>query len=312
MAGFTKVDVIWLNGKVVGWEDARMHVLAHGLQYGTGVFEGVRSYQTDDGPAVFRLDAHLARLHNSAALYEMEIPYSTEQLTEGTLDVIRRNQLGDAYIRPIAFFDAHSLSVWPQGCPVSVAIAAVPGSKYLASADKGVRVTVSSVRRFDSSVIPTAGKACGQYINSARAVQDALRRGYDEAILLNNRGEVAEGSGENIFLVQNGTLVTNDADACILMGITRDAILEIARSMNLPIVVRPITVEDLTTSDEVFFCGTAVEVTHVGEVDGHVVGDGTAGPLTRRLQQTFQDIVRGRVAQYRQWLTYVPQAVVTE
>src|SRR5581483_7363699 len=211
--GFTPTEKIWFNSKLVNWADAKVHVLAHGLHYGTGVFEGMRCYATSDGPAVFRLDAHLDRFYQSAELYELTIPYTKDQLTEATHELIRANQLESAYLRPIAFFDAATLSVWTKECPVTVAIAGFPTGSYLANADKGVRVTVSTVRKFDNAAIPAWGKACGQYINSVRAVQEAQRKGFDEAILLNAHGEVSEGSGENLFLVKDGRIVTNDRDA---------------------------------------------------------------------------------------------------
>src|SRR5205823_14297376 len=188
------------------------------LQYGTGVFEGMRSYEAPNGAAIFRLDAHMKRFAASAAAYEIPLPFSYDQLCEASLEVIRRNNLLDAYLRPLAFFDSHSFSVWPKDCPVSVAIIAVPGRQYIQGGpERGVRVTISTVRRIDSSTLPPWVKACGHYTNSVRAVQDAMRRGFDEAILLNTTGEVAEGSGANLFVVKNGTLVTNDLDASIVM-----------------------------------------------------------------------------------------------
>ena len=242
--GFTPTEKIWFNGELVPWHEAKVHVLAHGLHYGTGVFEGMRSYKTAGGPAVFRLDAHLRRFYESAAMYEIEIPYSADILAAATLDVVRVNGLEDAYLRPIAFFDVSTLSVWTKDCPVTVAIAGFPFGKYLADSAHGVRVTVSPIRRFDANAIPSTGKACGQYINSVRAVQEAQRRGFDEAILLNSRGEVAEGSGENLFVVKNGVVRTNDAEAGILMGVTRASVLEIAADLGLPTDVGPINVED--------------------------------------------------------------------
>jgi branched-chain amino acid aminotransferase len=284
-------------------------VLAHGLQYGTGVFEGMKSYPTADGPAIFRLDAHLERFYKSAELYDLGIPYSKETLTEASLDVVRANKLEAAYLRPIAFFDAATLSVWTKECPVTVAIAALPTGKYLANADAGVRVTVSPIRKFDNSAMPAWAKACGQYINSARAVNDAQRRGFDEALLLNSQGLVAEGSGENLFVVKDGAIVTNDKDASILMGVTRASILEIARDLGIPTKISPISVEDLMTADELFFTGTAVEVTAIREIDGHVVSGGKPGPVTRRIQDTFNQAVRGQLPQYRHWLAFVRQEV---
>jgi branched-chain amino acid aminotransferase len=305
--GFTPTDTIWFNGTLVPWNDAKVHVLAHGLQYGTGVFEGMKSYPTPDGPAIFRLDAHLERLFKSAELYDIGIPYSQAALADASLDVVRANKLEAAYLRPVAFFDAATLSVWTKECPVTVAIAAVPTGKYLANADEGVRVTISPVRKFDNSAMPAWAKACGQYINSARAVNDAHRRGFDEAILLNSQGMVAEGSGENLFVVHHGGIVTNDKDASILMGITRASVLEIARDLGIEARVAPISVEDLLGADELFFSGTAVEITAVREVDGRAIGDGTPGPVTRRIQDTFNAAVRGQLPQYRKWLSFVRQ-----
>jgi branched-chain amino acid aminotransferase len=309
MAGFTKTDFIWMNGRLVSWNDAQVHVTAHALQYGTGVFEGMRSYDTPEGPAIFRLDAHIRRFIESAKFYELEIPFSLDELSAASLDVIRRNGLENAYLRPLAFFDSHSFSVWPKDCPVSVAIIAVPGRAYIQGGpESGVRVTVSTVRRIDSAALPAFVKACGHYTNSVRAVQEAIRRGYDEALLLNTRGDVAEGSGENLFVVKNGSILTNDIDASILLGITRDSVLTIARDLGIPVVVRPISLADVQMADELFFSGTAVEVTPIKEVDGRAYGDGTPGPITRRIQRTFFDAVHGRLPQYRSWLSYVGQA----
>jgi branched-chain amino acid aminotransferase len=307
--GFIKTEKIWFNGRLVNWDEAQVHVLAHGLHYGTGVFEGMRCYPTSDGPAVFRLDAHLERLYKSAELYELPIPYNKETLSDASLELIRANALESAYLRPIAFFDAETLSVWTKDCPVTVAIAAFPTGAYLADAAKGVRVTISSIRKFDNAAIPAWGKACGQYINSVRAVQEAQRRGFDEALLLNSRGEVSEGSGENLFLVKNGEIVTNDRDASILMGVTRSSILEIANDLGIPTRVAPIAVEDVYHADELFFTGTAVEVTPIREVDGQVISDGKPGAITRRIQDTFNAAVRGQLPEYRRWLAFARQEV---
>ena len=307
--GFTATDFIWFNGKLVPWGEAKVHVLAHGLQYGTGVFEGMKSYPTADGPAIFRLDAHLERLYKSAELYDLAIPYSQATLADASLEVVRANRLDASYLRPVAFFDAATLSVWTKECPVTVAIAAVPTGKYLANADAGVRVTVSPVRKFDNSAMPAWAKACGQYINSARAVNDAQRRGFDEALLLNSQGMVAEGSGENLFVVKHGAIVTNDKDASILMGVTRASILEIASDLGIEARVAPISVEDVYGADELFFTGTAVEVTAIREVDGRVIGEGKPGPVTRRIQDTFNQAVRGQLPHYRHWLAFVRQEV---
>ena len=310
--GYTPTDTIWFNGKLVPWADANVHVLAHGLQYGTGVFEGMKSYPTADGPAIFRLDAHLERFYKSAALYDLDIPYSQQTIAEASLEVVRANKLEASYLRPVAFFDAGTLSVWTKECPVTVAIAAVPTGKYLADADNGVRVTVSPIRKFDNSAIPAWAKACGQYINSARAVNEAQKRGFDEALLLNSQGLVAEGSGENLFVVKNGALVTNDKDASILMGVTRASILDIAKDLGIQATVSPISVEDVLGADELFFTGTAVEVTAIREVDGRVMSGGKPGPITRRIQDTYNQAVRGQLPQYRHWLSFVRQLVGKE
>jgi len=305
--GFTTTDSIWFNGTLVPWADAKVHVLAHGLHYGTGVFEGMRCYPTDDGPAVFRLDAHLERMQKSAELYELTLPYSVDALADATLEVIRANRLEAAYIRPIAFFDAATLSVWTRECPVSVAIAAFPTGSYHANAAQGVRVTISSIRKFDNAAIPAWGKACGQYINSVRAVQEAQRRGFDEALLLNSHGQIAEGSGENLFIVKDGALLTNDLDASILMGVTRASIIEIARDLGIAVRVAPMSVEEVLNADELFFSGTAVEVTPIREVDGRTFAGGQIGPVTKRIQDAFNQAVRGQLPQYRRWLAFARQ-----
>jgi branched-chain amino acid aminotransferase len=313
MAGFTTTEFIWMNGELVPWDAAQVHVTAHGLHYGTGVFEGMRSYDTADGPAIFRLDAHMRRFAASAEFYEIALPYTFDQLCAASLDVIRSNGLDNAYIRPIAFFDSRSFSVWPKDCPVSVAIIAVPGKPYIQGGpEHGVRVTVSTVRRIDSSTLPPFVKACGHYTNSVRAVQEAIRRGFDEALLLNAKGDVAEGSGANLFVVKNGTLITNDLDASIVLGITRDSVLQIARDISVPVVIRALTLADLQTADEVFFSGTAVEITPIKDVDGRRIGDGTPGPITQRLQKTFFEAVHGRLPQYRSWLSMAGRAQAAE
>ena len=307
--GFVKTDKIWFDGRLVNWDEANVHILTHCLHYGSGVFEGMRCYATSDGPAVFRLDAHLERFYQSAELYELRIPYRQDALAEATHELIRVNRLESAYLRPIAFFGAATLSVWTTECPVSVAIAGYPTGTYLADAAKGVRVTISSIRKFDNSAIPAWGKACGQYINSVRAVQEAQRRGFDEALLLNSRGEIAEGSGENLFLVKDGAIITNDRDASILMGVTRASVLEIARDLGIETRVAPISVEDVYHADELFFTGTAVEVTAIREVDGHAIGGGKPGPVMSRIQETFNAAVRGQRPEYRRWLSFTRQEV---
>jgi branched-chain amino acid aminotransferase len=308
MPPFTPTRYIWKDGSLVPWDAAQTHVSAHALQYGTGVFEGMRAYDSaESGPAIFRLDDHLRRFAVSAAHYELALPFSFEQLCAAALEVVRANGLSNAYLRPLAFFDSYSFAVWPKDCPVTVAIIAVPGRVYIDGADRGIRVMISSTRRIDASMLPPHVKACGHYTNSVRAVQEAMRKGFDEAILLNIRGDVAEGSGANLFIVKRGGLITNDMDASILPGITRDSVLTIARDLGVPLQVRPLSVADMRDADELFFSGTAVEVMPIRQVDDRVIGDGTPGPVTRRLRAAYQDAVHGREARYHHWLARVAE-----
>jgi branched-chain amino acid aminotransferase len=283
-----------------------VHVLAHGLQYGTGVFEGMKSYPTADGPAIFRLDAHLERFYKSAEVYDLVIPYPIETIADASREVVKANKLEASYLRPVAFFDAATLSVWTAECPVSVAIAAVPTGKYLANADAGVRVTVSPVRKFDNSAIPAWAKACGQYINSARAVNDAQRKGFDEALLLNSQGLVAEGSGENLFVVKDGVISTPGFSADILGGINRASAIQIARDLGYEVVERDIARGELYIADEVFMTGTAAELTPIREIDDRPVGTGEPGEITRVIQREFEDALHGRSERYAEWLDVVP------
>jgi len=305
MAGFTKTDFIWMNGALRPWDEANVHVTAHGLHYGTGVFEGIRSYDTPRGPAIFRLDAHMHRFAASARAYEIDLGYSFDELCSAALEVVHANKLENAYLRPLAVFDSLSFSVWPKDIPVMVTIIAVPGRQYIQGGpDHGCRVTVSTVRRIDNATLPPYVKACGHYTNSVRAVQEAIRRGYDDAILTNNKGDVAEGSGANLFIVKDGTLITNDGSGSIVMGITRDSVLQLAHDLGITVDVRPMSLTDVETADELFFSGTAVEVTPIKEVDGRVIGDGRPGEVTRQLQTTFFDAVHGRLPQYHRWLSW--------
>ena len=309
MAPFNKVDFIWMNGALVPWDQANVHVTAHALQYGTGVFEGMRSYSTPDGAAIFQLEPHLRRLAASASFYELELPYSLEELCAASLETVRANKLNDAYLRPLAFFGSHSFAVWPKDCPVTVTIIAVPGRQYIEGGpEHGARVTVSTVRRIESSTLPPFVKACGHYTNSVRAVQEAMRRGYDDALMTNAKGDVAEGSGANLFVVRNGALITNDLDASIVGGITRGCVIQIAKDLGIDVVIRPISLMDVELAEELFFSGTAVEITPIREVDGRVVSGGKTGPVTKQLQTTFFDAVHGKLSQYKSWLTYLSKS----
>ena len=301
---FDNTQWIWMNGECIPWKDATVHVSAHALHYGSGVFEGIRCYQSADGPAAFRLDAHLERLYASADAYRMQIPFSKEELAQAVCETVSRNGFTDCYVRPICYRGSATLNVHPRNCPVEVAIMVWPWGKYLGdeAAEKGARITVSPWRKFHSEMMPATAKACGQYVNSILAVQDAVNHGFDEALLLNAEGTIAEGSGENIFLVHKGKLLTNGEADSILPGITRDCVLQFARDMGWQVETRSLSVTRLMQSDEVFFTGTAVEIAPVCEVDGRPIGSGKRGPMTQTIQKLFADATSGRNARYRDWL----------
>lgn len=301
---FENVKFIWKNGEIIPWAEATVHVSAHGLHYGSGVFEGIRCYETNSGPAVFRLQEHLERFHASAAAYEFAIPYTSDQLAEGICELIVENDLSSCYIRPIAYRGSGSLGVHPGKCPVETAIMVWPWGAYLGSdgVENGIRVTISPWQKFHSSMMPTTAKACGQYLNSILAVQDAFARGFDEALLLDKNGRLAEGSGENLFVIRNNTLYTNNADDSILMGITRDAAITIARDHGFTVETTTLELSDLLDADEAFFTGTAAEITPIRELDGQLIGNGKRGPITASLQEKFFDAVKGRDARYSRWL----------
>jgi branched-chain amino acid aminotransferase len=302
------VDTIWQDGEFVDWDDAQIHVLTHGLHYGTGVFEGVRCYDTEKGPAIFRWDEHLDRFYQSGKPYDMEIPFSREELTEATLELIRRQGLESCYIRPIAFYGYDSLGVSPRNCPVDVAIAAWPWGAYLGeeAIEQGVDVMVSSWRKHASSQIPTNAKTTGLYVNSLLAGEEARRNGYVEAIVLNKEGQVAEGPGENIFLVRDGEIYTPGLSQSILDGITRQTAITLARELGYTVHDdATISRGELNTADELFFTGTAAEVTPIRKVDNVVIGNGSRGPVTEEIQQAFFDLVERRTDAHEEWFTYV-------
>jgi len=308
---FDRTHWVWRNGEIIRWEDANTHVSSHALHYGTGVFEGVRCYETADGPAVFRLDAHLQRLYDSAKAYGVEIPYTLSDLSEAICDVIQLNEFRSCYVRPLCFYGSGALSVHPGKCPVEVVILTWPWAAYLGAEglERGVRVTISPWQKFSSQMMPTTAKACGQYVNSMLAVRDAVNRGFDEAILLDWEGNIAEGSGENLFLLRNGELLTNDERHSILMGVTRDAVIRIAADLGYPTTVRALGLDDLLNADEAFFTGTAAEVTPIREVDNKVIGNGRRGPVTEQIQKVFFAATSGRDARYRDWLHFVGNPV---
>ena len=302
-----QVDLIWQNGELVAWEDAKVHVLTHGLHYGTGVFEGIRAYDTEHGPAIFRHRDHLARLFKSAELYYMPIPYTPEELRQATHELITANGLSECYIRPIAFRGYGQLGLYPLDCPVEVAIAVWPWGAYLGEDGKkrGIRAKVASWRRISpDSLIPHA-KASGQYLNSVLAKVEASKAGYQEAILLDSRGFVSEGSGENIYIVREGEILTPPQTAGILDGINRKAIIQIARDLGYTVLERDLARAELYLADEVFLTGTAAELCPVREIDDHAIGSGEPGPITTELYRVFDDALHGRDPRYLDWIDVV-------
>ena len=296
-------ELIWHNGEMVAWEDAKIHVLTHGLHYGTAVFEGIRCYETDAGPAVFRHTEHLERLERSAKLYYMELPYSTEQLREATHELIARNGHSSCYIRPIAYRGYGQMGLNPLEAPIDVSIATWPWGAYLGEAGirDGVRAKISSWERISPrSLIPQA-KASGQYLNSVLAKIESVKAGYEEAILLDEHGHVCEGTGENIFVVVGGVIHTPPQTASILDGISRRSVIQIAHDLGYEVLERDIARAELTLADEVFLTGTAAELVPVREIDDHAVGTGRPGEITRAIQTVFQDALHGRVERYREW-----------
>jgi branched-chain amino acid aminotransferase len=296
-----ETEKIWMNGELVDWGDARIHVGAHGLHYGTGVFEGIRCYETERGPMVFRLTDHLKRLENSARLLYMPLGYSVEEVKAATLDLLEANGLPECYIRPIAFFGYGELGVSALQNPVDVVIMSWPWGAYLGeeSLAKGIRAKVSSWQRVGPNVIPHVAKATGVYLNSMLAVTEANRGGYEEAILLTGEGYVADGSGENIFVVKDGKVATPQLSASILPGITRDTVIQIAQDLGYPVEETQLIRSDLYLADEVFMCGTAAEVTPLRSVDDVEIG---VGPITLELQKAYLETVRGRSERWAQWL----------
>ncbi|HXM61532.1 MAG TPA: branched-chain amino acid transaminase [Terriglobales bacterium] len=315
---FEQTQWVWMDGEIVAWNDATVHVSSHALHYGTGVFEGIRCYETEDGPAIFRVDAHLERFRASAEVYGLRIPFPPERLTEAMCVLIRLNGFEGCYIRPICYYGSKSLGLMPDRCPVHVAILVWPwntmhGDEALT---KGVHIGVSRWTKFHSAMMPTTAKACGQYINSILALREAVREGFDEALLLDLNGNLSEGAGENLFLVKDGIVLTNDARHSILMGVTREAVIAITRDLGIPVEVRDLRIEELASADEAFFTGTAAEVTPIRALDGKPIGSGRRGPITEKIQQKFFSAVYGREPAYSNWLHRVPvgiaQAGVTE
>jgi branched-chain amino acid aminotransferase len=298
--------IIWYDGKLVPWRDATTHVLTHSLHYGLAVFEGLRAYKTADGPAIFRLKEHVDRLFNSAHIYLMKIPYDRQTVMDACREVVRQNGLESCYVRPIAFYGSEKMGVSPKGATVHMAIAAWPWGAYLGDdgLEKGIRVKTSSCSRHHVNVTMCRAKYSGTYANSILANQEALEHGYDEALLLDVDGFVAEGAGENLFVIKNGKLYEPELSSA-LIGITRDTLISLARDIGLEVVSRRLTRDDIYIADEAFFTGTAAEVTPIRELDSRVIGEGKRGPITSKLQAMFFDVVNGRSTKYQHWLTRV-------
>jgi branched-chain amino acid aminotransferase len=299
------VAKIWMDGEFVDWWDAKVHILTPTLHYGWGVFEGIRAYETDRGPAVFQHRAHMERLHRSARILQMEVPYSVDELMETTRELIRVNELPGCYIRPLAYLGYGEMGLNPLPSQVAVAIAVWPWGTYLGDEGlkSGVTAKTSSWVRIGTNMIPTGTKACGVYINSSLAKVEALKAGYDEAILLNEHGHVAEGSGENVFAVRDGVLLTPPLAEGVLEGITRQSIIEFARDLDIPFSETTLLRQDLYTADEAFYTGTAAEVVPIRAVDDREIGE--PGPITKQLQDLFFAVVQGKEPRYEHMLDYV-------
>ena len=301
----TKTDKIWMDGEMVAWDDAQIHILTHSLHYGSGVFEGIRAYPTASGAAVFRLREHMTRLHESGALFLLENPYSVEELCDATVELVRVNGLDSGYIRPIVYLGYGEMGLNPLPCTVNVAIAMWPWGAYLGDEGSrhGVRMKISSWRRIDPNVNPVAAKGTGIYANSSLAKVEALKAGYDEAILLNTHGFVAECTGENLFIVKDETLITPPLSSGALDGITRQSVMTIARDLGYQVREENLLRSDLYLAHEAFLTGTAAEIVPIRSVDDRVIGD--PGGITRKIQEIYHATVRGEVEQYKDWLTYV-------
>lgn len=314
MSGLKPSAKIWHNGELIPWDDAHVHVCSHVVHYASAVFEGIRCYKTRNGSAVFRLDDHITRLRRSARIYRMPIEYSAEALGEACLETIRANEMESCYIRPIVFRGYHSLGVNPMPCPVETYIAVWEWGKYLGeeAIEEGVDVMVSSWNRVATNTLPAIAKAAGNYMNAQLIKMEALQNGYSEGIALDARGYVSEGSGENIFVVQDGKLITPPLAASVLPGITRDCIMVLAEELGIEVVEEDIPRESLYIADEVFFSGTAAEITPIRSIDKVTIGLGRRGPVTEKLQEAFFARVEGRVDDAHGWLTPVYAEVGAE
>jgi branched-chain amino acid aminotransferase len=303
----TPVEKIWMDGELVPWENAKIHVLTHALHYGSGVFEGIRAYETKRGPAVFRLEDHVRRLFRSSHIYQIEVPFSPDEISDAIKDTVRANGLASCYIRPLIYRGYGEMGLNPLLAPVNVSIAVWAWGAYLGeeALEAGARAKISSWKRNDHNMLPPAAKATGQYINSSLAKVEALKGGYDEAIMLNVHGTVTDGSGENVFIVKDGVVFTPPVSAGCLDGITRDSVITVARDLGYEVREQELVRADLYTADEAFFTGTAAEVCPIREIDDRKVTANGRGPITKEIQQTFFGAARGEIAKYERWLTHV-------
>ena len=300
------VEKIWIDGDLTDWDAARVHVLTHALHYGSGVFEGIRAYETPQGAGIFRLTDHLRRLFRSAAVYMMDLPYSLDELVAAAKETVRVNGLTSCYVRPIAFHAYGEMGLNPLPVPVSVAVAAWPWGTYLGDdcLENGARVIVSSWRRPDPNTLPAQAKATGQYINSGLAKVEALKAGYDDALMLGPDGTVSEGTGENVFIVRDAVLITPPESSGALMGITRESAITIAEDAGYEVVQRKLSRADVYTADEAFLTGTAAEITPIREVDERLLASNGRGPITKEIQQTYFAAVKGEIDRYAHWVEY--------
>jgi branched-chain amino acid aminotransferase len=301
-----KTEKIWMNGEFVNWDDAKVHILTHTLHYGLGVFEGIRCYETSKGPAIFRLKEHVDRLFDSAKIFLIDIPFSKEEITSAIIETVKINNMKACYIRPLVYIGYGAMGLYPKGNPIGVAIAVWSWGAYLGDEGirNGIRLKTSSFIRNHVNSNMSRGKVCGYYVTSQLAKKEAISCGYDEALLLDTEGYVSECSGENIFIVRNNSIKTTPLTS-ILEGITRNSIITIAKDNGIPVLEERFTRDEVYISDEAFLTGTAAEITPIRELDGRKIGEGRPGPITRKLQEIFFNIVKGEEARYENWLTYI-------
>ncbi|MDO8281243.1 MAG: branched-chain amino acid transaminase [Thermodesulfovibrionia bacterium] len=303
---FKGLKKIWMDGKLVNWADANVHILTHTLHYGMGAFEGIRCYKTKNGSAIFKLQEHVDRLFDSCHILQITPPFTPDQISSAIIKTIKANDLKECYIRPLVYIGYGVMGIYPKGSPINVAIATWPWGAYLGDdgIKNGIRVKITSFARLHVNISMTKSKTCGDYVNSTLAKREAIAGGYDEALFLDTNGMVSEGTGQNIFIVRDGELITPPLPS-VLEGITRKSIMDMARKLKIPVTERGITRDEIYIADEAFFTGTAAEVTPIREVDNRMIGSGKPGPITKKLQKLFFKIVKGEEKAYKSWLTYI-------